>query len=169
MVKPSAAIFPLMINAHAETSILLSSQKGYGFVAQFEALVSRNKAGKKVLNLGNSHIADILTLSADTETIALVSQQGRLLIIPLSDIPMLNKGKGNKLIQIHGKDIEANTDRLVYIKALPKDAALILHSGKRFFKLTPRDQAAYLGSRGQRGVLLPRGYRRVTSTEVEGL
>jgi topoisomerase-4 subunit A len=168
MVKPGSAIFPLMINAHPETSVLLSSQKGYGFVAQFEALVSRNKAGKKVLNLGNSHIADVLTLSADTESIALVSQQGRLLIISLADIPTLSKGKGNKLIQIHSKDIEANTDSLVYIKALSQDAALILHSGKRFFRLSPKDQSAYLGARGQRGVLLPRGYRRVTDIATEG-
>ena len=168
IVKPSAAIFPLMINAHPETSVLLSSQKGYGFVAQFEALVSRNKAGKKVLNLGSSRIADVLTLSADTENIALVSQQGRLLIISLADIPTLSKGKGNKLIQLHSKDIEANTDSLIYIKALSKDADLVLHSGKRFFRLSPKDQSAYLGSRGQRGVLLPRGYRRVTDIATEG-
>lgn len=168
MAKPSSVIFPLLINAHPQTPILLVSQKGYGFIAPCESLLSRNKSGKKVLNLGNSQIASILPVAPDTESIVLISQQGRLLIIPLSEVPKLNKGKGNKLLQLHSKDIEAKTDSLTSITPLPQGASLTLHSGKRIFKLPPKDQQAYSGSRGQRGVLLPRGYRRVTDIETTG-
>ena len=96
----------------------------------------------------------------------LVSQQGRVLVIAPNDIPRLSKGKGNKLIQVHKKDLEASEDALAFIQPLSNEETLVIHSGKRYFKITSKDLPQYLGTRGQRGVLLPRGYRRVTQVEI---
>jgi topoisomerase-4 subunit A len=167
MVNPSAKIRPQLINAKHEQSLLLASKLGYGFISELSPLTSRNKTGKKVLSLGDSQIANILPIYEDTTHIALITQQGRVLVISPNDIPRLNKGKGNKLIQIHKKDHANNEDAIVFIQPLTENAALVIHSGKRFFKITTKDLPQYFGPRGQRGVLLPRGYRRVTNVEIQ--
>ena len=39
----------------------------------------------------------------DATHVALLSSAGRLLVVDLSELPVLNKGKGNKLIQLEDK------------------------------------------------------------------
>ena len=70
-------------------------------------------------------------------------------------------------IQIHKKDLIDNVDSLVRIQPLAADDTLVVHSGKRTFTQPPKAWDAYIGTRGQRGAFLPRGYRRVTDTETD--
>ncbi len=44
---------------------------------------------------------------------------------------------------------------------------LVIHSGKRSFKLTPEIVKSYMGERGRRGKKLPRGFRTVDRVERE--
>lgn len=156
---------PFIINNKMEQPILLISSYGYGFISSIQSLYTRNKAGKKVLSLSDASIAVVSELSEESSHIALVSQQGRLLVINRSEIPLLAKGKGNKLLNLHKKDLIEKTDGLVFSHAFKEDQTLVLTAGKRSLKLSPSEWQTYLGTRGQRGLFLPRGFRRVSQID----
>ena len=65
-------------------------------------MLSKNRAGKAVLSLKTHERALLPSLCVDSETarVAVVSQQGRLLVFAASELPQLSKGRGNKLIQL---------------------------------------------------------------------
>jgi len=90
-----------------------------------------------------------------------------MLVFPLSDFVELPKGKGNKIIHIPSKDIKEGTDRLLYIRLITEESKLVIHAGKRFFALTAGNIKDFIGARGRRGKMLPRGFRRVTDIMVE--
>jgi topoisomerase-4 subunit A len=81
---------------------------------------------------------------------------------------VLNKGKGNKLIQILPEELANRQDHIVAIADLPPGAGLKLYCGKRHLGLSAADLANYQGNRARRGNPLPRGFQRVEKAEVVG-
>jgi len=79
----------------------------------------------------------------------------------------MKKGKGNKIIHISasGKN-QNNPVKLKFLKILPLNSKLVIYSGKHFLRLTPGNQQNYTSTRGRRGKLLPRGYRKVNDFEI---
>lgn len=146
---------------------LLATDVGYGFVASLEALYAKNKAGKAVLRVPDR--AKVLTPAAvsdfESDRIAAVTTQGRLLVFPLNELPRLSKGKGLKIIQIPSAKLAARDEIVSAVTVVPDDRALILHSGQRHLTLKSADLEHYMGERAQRGRVLPRGFRRVTLME----
>lgn len=98
----SGASFQVLASGENNARFVLASSHGYGFVTRFENLTGRNKAGKAMLNLTTG--AHVLTpaqvLNPQTDRIVAVTSAGNLLAITASDLPELDKGKGNKLIEI---------------------------------------------------------------------
>jgi topoisomerase-4 subunit A len=92
--------------------------------------------------------------------------QGRLLVFPFSEIPVLNKGKGNKLVDIKASDLAEGVDRIVGLCAVPTSSALKIIAGKRFLTLQGNDLAVYEAGRGKRGHPLPRGFQRVDGMDA---
>ena len=88
--------------------------------------------------------------SSETDSLALVTLQGRLLIFPANELPQMKKGKGNKLIQIHPNEFDAGEDSIVAAAALPPTSALKIHAGKRILTLKPNDMENYRSNRGRR-------------------
>jgi topoisomerase-4 subunit A len=165
---PPGAVFKAVLAGADEDVYLLATDGGYGFLCQLGELFTRNRTGKSVLTVPEHAVVlpPIRVQAPDTDTVALVTAQGRLLLVPGLEIPVLNKGKGNKLIQIEAKDLAARQDYVVAAAALPPGAALKVHSGKRFATLSPADLDHYRGPRGRRGNHLPRGFQRVERVEV---
>jgi len=93
--------------------------------------------------------------------LAVATLQGRLLIFPVSELPELAKGKGNKIIQIPTKDLSAGKDKVVAMAAFPADGQLVIVSGKRQLTLKANDIEHYSGSRANRGLFLPKGLQKV--------
>jgi topoisomerase-4 subunit A len=52
------------------------------------------------------------------------------------------------------------------LKTLPLHANIVIHCKKHSLVLKPGNQADYVKKRGNRGKLLPRGYRIVEELEV---
>jgi topoisomerase-4 subunit A len=52
------------------------------------------------------------------------------------------------------------------VAVLPAGASLLLTCGQRTMTLAPGDLKDYLGKRGQRGALLPRGWRKVDRLDL---
>jgi len=169
--KPApGATFKATLMAKNEEYFLLGSSFGYGFICQFEDMLSRAKAGKATVSLGKagaeiicpSQISDI-----ETDKIAAVSSEGYLLIIDAKELPQLPRGKGNKIINVPSKKLKENEEHIVALIVLSEGAKLIVHAGKKHKTIQGGEIIEYLGDRGKRGKLLPKGYRNVSRLEVE--
>jgi len=163
----SGASFQAMASGENDSRLVLASSHGYGFVTRFENLTSRNKAGKAMLNLTPN--AKVLTPASvsnlDTDRIVAVTSAGHLLAFPIADLPELDKGKGNKIIDI--PKAKLGTERVVAIAAVAPGNTLLVKSGQRTMSLSFKDLDAYLGVRASRGGLLPRGWQKVDDLAVE--
>ncbi|XFC38391.1 DNA topoisomerase IV subunit A [Stenotrophomonas indicatrix] len=159
--------FVTLASAEPDTRFVLASTHGYGFVTRFENLIGRNKAGKAMLNLsaGSSVLSPSVVANVATDRIVAVTSSGNLLAIAASDLPELDKGKGNKIIEIPKAKLA--TERVVAIVAISPGQTLQVRSGQRTMGLKFNELEAYLGARATRGHLLPRGWQKVEGLSVE--
>ena len=132
-------------------------------------LTSKTKNGKAVISLPKNAkvIAPIRLDSIEDGLIAAVSSEGRLLIFPVTDLPVLARGKGNKIINIPSTRAQSGEELMVAVAVIAEGQSLFVHAGKQFFKLSPSDLEHYRGERGRRGNKLPRGYQRVSGLTVD--
>jgi topoisomerase-4 subunit A len=148
---------------------LLASDAGYGFVCQFKDLVSRNKNGKAILTLptGAKVLNPVAVNDVSSESVVAISNEGRMLVFPVADLPQLSKGKGNKILSIPALRAQSREEYVVALATIPAGATLTLQAGKRKLTLKPADLDHYRGERGRRGNKLPRGLQRVDGVTVE--
>ena len=148
---------------------LLASDGGYGFVARVEDLLGKNKAGKSVLSVpkGCNVMPPKAIPEGDGVRVAAVSNEGRLLVFALSQLPEMAKGKGNKMIDIPGAKAARREEFVRDLVLLPEGASLIVYAGKRKQTLKTADLEYYTGERGRRGSKLARGFQKVDRLEVE--
>lgn len=160
---PDGAGFCGVMIGENEAKWLLGSDAGYGFVAALEDLVSRNKAGKSILRVPAGGRAVVpAPVPPDAEClIAAASSTGRLLLFEMDELPVLAKGKGNKLIDIPGRKYRAGEEKMVAVAVVPEEGDLLVDTGTRTMTLKWNDLDRYYGERGRRGALLPKGWRKV--------
>ena len=147
--------------------LLMASDAGYGFVTTLGDAVSKNRAGKAVVNVPADGTALAPLTFLNGTHVAAVTNQGRLLVFPLDQVPRLARGKGQKLINIPPKAFREIGERVVAVTVLGPENKLVVHAGARHTKLRFRDLDNYLGQRAQRGRLLPRGFQRVDGLAVD--
>jgi topoisomerase-4 subunit A len=164
---PAGASFVGAAIADDAARFVLASSYGYGFVTAFANFVGRNKAGKQLINADDA--ADILKPAAVTDPatdwVVSITSAGHLLAFPLAELPELDRGKGNKLIQIPPAKLKSGDEKVVAVACVRQGGELIVHSGRQKLVLAWRDLQAYEGARASRGNLLPRGYQRVDRVE----
>ena len=144
-----------------ELEILAMSSKGYGFKTQAKQLDTSAKAGKAFLTIPEDAKPLPLYPLQQATHLALLSSAGRLLIIDLSELPILNKGKGNKLIQLEEKD------QIIAMTTLNLDEIIQVVAGQQQLKLKGDDLQKYMGKRATKGQLLPRGYQKANRLLVQ--
>ncbi|MDE0420208.1 MAG: DNA topoisomerase IV subunit A [Gammaproteobacteria bacterium] len=164
---PDGSRFVGLAMGQAEQQLLVASTAGYGFVTEIGETVSKTRSGKSVLNVPAGATALPPVPFTQATHVAAVTNTGRLLAFPLGDMPRLSRGKGQKLINIPPKVFKSGEEHVVAVAALGEGNRLVVHAGARYTKLRFRDLTNYLGSRAQRGRLLPRGFQRVDSIAVE--
>jgi topoisomerase-4 subunit A len=166
---PSGATFEGLLTGAADDRFLLASDAGYGFVTRFGELQTKNKAGKAVLTLpkGARVMQPAPVLQSDeTLMVAAATNEGRLLVFPLEELPELARGKGNKIIGIPTARAAAREEVLVGLCVLrPKDV-LQVTAGRQHLKLKFADLENYRGERGRRGNKLPKGFQKVAGLQV---
>ena len=164
---PDGATFAGVLLGEPEDLWLLAGDAGYGFTVRLKELHSRNKAGKAVLRVPDGgKVLLPVAVPADAEAlVAVVNNDGKLLAFPVADVPELPRGKGNKLFGISGKKFAAREEFLTAISVVARDRKLVVVSGERRMTLSFGELDAYRGARGQRGAVLPRGWRKVDRLE----
>ena len=168
---PSGATFEALLTGVDADRYLLASDAGYGFIARFADLQTKNKAGKAVLSLpkGAGVLQPGSVGSADEAAmVAAVTNEGRLLVFPLTDLPELSRGKGNKIIGIPTPRAAAREELMVGAVVLVPGTVLQITAGKRHLKLKFSDLENYRGERGRRGNKLPNGFQKVVAVGVVG-
>ncbi|UCE88733.1 MAG: DNA topoisomerase IV subunit A [Pseudomonadota bacterium] len=164
---PEGASFCGVMSGSADQLYLLASSAGYGFVARLEDLQTKNKKGKAVLRVG----ADSKVLpparvdDMDNQWLAVASNEGRLLIHHISELPELPKGKGVKIISIVPAKHASGEEYVAGLAVLNEDSSLAVYAGKRHVTLKPEDMEPYEGERARRGLKLPRGFRAVDALQ----
>jgi topoisomerase IV subunit A len=166
---PGASFTAALMGANADL-FLIGSSAGYGFTTSFENLICKNKSGKSLLNLpaGAKALTPRKINDVESDYLAVVSASGYLLLFPLADLPMLARGKGNKMMNIPSAKFKSGEDYVVDFTVLAEGNALEITSGKRTLTIKPKDLANFQGERAQRGRVLPRGMRRVTKLTAIG-
>ena len=146
-----------------------TSDAGYGFIGTYADMVPRQKAGKALVRLSTG--AKLATPQKvndiESDKCLSISNEGRMLIFPLKDLPMLAKGKGNKIIHIPSARAASREEYAKQVCIIPENGEVILHAGKRKLTLSAKDLEHYSGERGRRGSKLPRGLQRVDHVEIE--
>ena len=143
-----------VIGGDPEGRWLVCATRGHGFVVATGGLYSRSRAGKAFLNLADqSEPLQPAPVPGPESLVAAVSDDGRLLLFPVRELPESAAGRGALLIGL--KDGE----RLAAATVIGPRDRLLVHCGERRMTLRGRALASYAGKRALRGRLLPRGWR----------
>ncbi len=164
---PAGANLVDVIMGDENQQILMASDAGYGFICTLADLNTRNKAGKRLLTLPeNAQVLPPQMLSEGKDLLVSISKGGRMLVFPVADLPVLNKGKGNKIINISAADAKEGKDVLAKLLLISENDSLVFHSGKRKITLKPQDIQKFRAERGRKGTSLPRGVRYENEIEI---
>ncbi len=166
---PSGATFEGLMSGDDNQLYLFASDAGYGFVGKLGDMQTKNRSGKSVLSLpkGSRVIQPARIEGIEDAYVAAVSNEGRLLIFPLEDLPQLARGKGNKLISIPSARVQSREEFVVAVQVLTPSDSLVVHTGKQHKTMKFEELEHYRGERGRRGNKLPRGYQKVDRMEVQ--
>lgn len=165
----SDAFITAMVTGDDTDHFLIFSDTGFGFITCFENLIAKSRTGKAILTL--SKFARIMppepVKNPDTDSIVAITTAGRLIIFEAKEMPIMEKGKGNKIIGIPRDQLQvADAERVKILKILPEDSTIMVYAGKHFLQLKPGNQKNYLSRRGYRGKKLPRGFRNVHGIDI---
>jgi len=166
---PDGASFAAAMIGEPGDRWLLACDGGQGFIARLESLYARNRAGKAVFNLPESaKVLPAVAVPKDGDAlVCAVNSDGRLLAFPQGELPEMEKGRGNLLFGIPGKKARAREELMVAVAVVGEGGKLLVFCGDRKMTLSRKDLETYFGQRGQRGALLPRGWRKVDRIETE--
>lgn len=166
---PSGAQFIGMLMGDSSESVLLTTDAGYGFVAELPDLEAKNRAGKAVVSIpkGGKILPAKPLQGAEGSTLVAISNEGRMLAFPVDELPRLAKGKGNKIINIPSSRLQSREEFMVDVAVVAPGDLLFVYSGKRYLNMSLSDLEHYRGERGRRGNKLPRGFQKVDKIEVK--
>jgi topoisomerase-4 subunit A len=167
---PDGAKFAGVMIGEPEDVWLLASDAGYGFTTRLKDLITDRRAGKTVLNVPENALAlpPAAVPSADS-LVAVISSEGKLLAFPVSEVPEMPRGKGNKLYDIPGRKSAAREELMTALAVVPPKGTLVLWSGETQKTLDWKELKDYVGERAQRGAVLKRGWpRKIDRMEALG-
>ncbi|MBT6614883.1 MAG: DNA topoisomerase IV subunit A [Deltaproteobacteria bacterium] len=164
LTSPPAVTFEWIAAGNPNQLVVLASNQGYGFISKLSELYSKNRNGKSVLVFpdGAKPLPIKMLSDAETDRLIAISNEGRMLIFPVSQLPVLARGKGNKIMQI----LLGKNESLSFLEVLPANHNLILHSATKSIALKSDNLAGYLGDRGRRGQKLPKGFKKIERLET---
>ena len=131
---------------------LIMNSAGYGYISEYKNMISNKKTGRAFMKLpDHAEMLKAIPVRENHTHIAAVSNIGKLLIFELDELPILGKGKGNKIINIPKDKLSAGEEFMAHAQLLAIDSSLRIEVGKRSVTLKPKDWSEYILSRAKRG------------------
>ncbi len=131
-----------------EEQFLLGSSDGRGFLVSGGETLAQTRAGKQVMNVAPGERA-LVCVPAEGDSVALVGDNHKLLIIPLEQVPKLAKGRGVILQRYRDGGL---SDAIVF----SRNEGFTWAMGERNRNFVETD--LWYSSRGKSGRLAPRGF-----------
>jgi topoisomerase-4 subunit A len=126
-------------------------------------MMTKNKAGKAQISLSKGAVPITpVKINEENALALLITETHRILIYPITEVPVLAKGKGNKLIQIKKEEWQNGQDALVKIIILSPNQSLEVVTAKKSKILKFSDLEAFHSERAKRGSLLPKDLQKWT-------
>jgi len=164
---PDGARFAGCMMGEPEELWLLASDAGYGFTVRLKELITDRRAGKTVLNVPEGALAlPPARVPSSGSLVVVAGSEGKMLAFPVTEVPEMPRGKGLKLYDIPGRRAAAREELVAGLAVVPPGGRLVLWAGEEHKELSWKDLAAFRGERAQRGVVLPRGWRKIDRLEL---
>jgi topoisomerase-4 subunit A len=142
---------PMTVFRHQpEAKLLVAAGDSRGFVVAQDEIIARTRSGKQVLNMPAS-VEAVACVPVDGDHVAVIGDNRKLLVFPLSEMPEMARGRG-VILQKH-KD-GAVTD----VKVIRLSEGLSWKQGER--TRTEPDLRPWLGARASAGRMVPNGFPR---------
>jgi topoisomerase-4 subunit A len=131
--------------------LLVAGSGGHGFIVNEDEVLAMTRKGKQVLNVPEGEGA-VVVAPVSGDSVAVIGENRKLLLFPLSELPEMPRGKGVRLQRY--KD-GALSDAKVFDK---KEGLTYLDAAKRSFTLSATELRDWWGQRAQAGRLPPKGF-----------
>jgi topoisomerase IV subunit A len=129
--------------------LLVASTSGHGFIVAEDEVLAQTRKGRQVLNVTAGAEAAVCA-PVDGDSVAVIGDNRKLLLLPLKELPEMPRGKGVRLQRYKDGGL---ADAKVFSK---KEGLTYLDSAGRSFAVTElRD---WWGQRAQAGRLPPKGF-----------
>ena len=131
--------------------LLVASTAGYGFVVAEDDVIAMTRKGKQIINVkGDDEAAVLAPVSGDS--VAVIGDNRKLLLFPLSELPEMPRGKGVRLQRYRDGGL---ADAKTFAK---KEGLVYVDAANRSFTLSSADLRDWWGARAAAGRLPPRGF-----------
>jgi len=131
--------------------LLVAGSGGHGFIVNEDEVLAMTRKGKQVLNVPEGEGA-VVVAPVSGDSVAVIGENRKLLLFPLSELPEMPRGKGVRLQRY--KD-GALSDAKVFDK---KEGLTYLDAAQRSFTLSETELRDWWGQRAQAGRLPPKGF-----------
>ena len=144
-----------LLPARAAGKILLAASDGRGFVAVMDDLIAETRKGKQVVNLkAGARVAVVHVIVPEADSIAVIGDNRKLLVFPLSELPEMTRGQGVQLQRYRDGGL---SDAIAFRMSDGLSWAMGGESGRT---RTETDLAMWRVARGAAGRMPPTGFPR---------
>ena len=130
---------------------VIASRKGDGFIVSEDELIANTRKGKQVLNVSGTEEARLL-VPVEGDMVAVVGENRKLLVFPLTELPEMGRGKGVRLQKFKDGGVSD-------LKTFPSATGLTwTDSSGRTYTKPMGELADWIGKRAEAGRQVPTGF-----------
>ena len=144
-----------LLVARPEMKLLVASSDGKGFITNGEATLAETRKGKQLVNVKpGARVAIIRPILESADAVAVIGENRKMLVFPLSELPELGRGQGVTLQRYRDGGL---SDAIAFPFAEGLSWALGGESGRT---RTEADLSPWRAARGAAGRMPPIGFPR---------
>jgi topoisomerase-4 subunit A len=147
-LPPEADIVTVFVHVPGR-KLLVAATSGHGFITSEDDAVAMTRSGKKVMNV-KPGIEAVACRPVSGDSVAVVGENRKLLIFPLTEVPELGRGQG-VFLQKYKDGVLVDATTFTWKGGLKDE------NGRSF---EPSELKEWRGERSQAGRIVPRGWAK---------
>ncbi len=141
--------------ASGTPSVIIANRQGKGFVLKVPKSAGKVKAGKSIITVSEGEELLKPEVLPEDGHIVLITSGGRMLVLPSDAVQHKSGGQGVALVKL------TESEQLLFAVGVGDKDSIQIVAGKRFVALNSKRLSEWIGRRGNRGRMLPRGFTKV--------